>query len=92
MMMPLSTKGAEAFRGLDRFEAKHGLLSRNLSVCRETLMYSALLNVNHGTYRAVSHTSGMFAIQSLADPAIKAVEDGEIEFVPKNWKTPTSPG
>ena len=26
------------------------------------------------------------AIQSLADPAIKAVEDGDIEFVPKNWE------
>jgi valyl-tRNA synthetase len=26
------------------------------------------------------------AIQSLAEPAIKAVEDGDIEFVPKNWE------
>ena len=26
------------------------------------------------------------AVQSLADPAIKAVEDGDIEFVPKNWE------
>ncbi|HAT25445.1 MAG TPA: valine--tRNA ligase, partial [Gammaproteobacteria bacterium] len=26
------------------------------------------------------------AVQTLADPAIKAVEDGAIEFVPKNWE------
>tara|TARA_R110001592_G_scaffold66152_4_gene202946 strand:+ start:32 stop:2710 length:2679 start_codon:yes stop_codon:yes gene_type:complete len=26
------------------------------------------------------------AVQSLADPAIKAVEDGDIQFVPKNWE------
>lgn len=26
------------------------------------------------------------AVQSLADPAIKAVEAGDIEFVPKNWE------
>ena len=25
-------------------------------------------------------------MQSLADPAIKAVENGDIEFVPKNWE------
>ena len=26
------------------------------------------------------------AIKSLAEPAIKAVEEGDIEFVPKNWE------
>ncbi len=32
------------------------------------------------------------AVQELAKPAIDAVKNGDIEFVPKNWETPISNG
>jgi valyl-tRNA synthetase len=81
----------EAYRGLDRFEARKQIVADIEAAGLLEKIEDHKLKVPRGDRSGVviepylTH-QWYVAIQSLADPAIKAVEDGDIEFVPKNWE------
>ena len=87
----INEEAPEAFRGLDRFEARARIIEAMESLGLLEKIVPHKLKVPRGDRSGVviepylTH-QWYVAIQSLADPAIKAVEDGEIEFVPKNWE------
>ncbi|MGR8919417.1 MAG: valine--tRNA ligase, partial [Gammaproteobacteria bacterium] len=79
-----------AFRGLDRYEARkrivdaleaEGLLAR---VDEHKLMVPRG-DRTHAVIEPYLTDQWFVRIQPLADPAIAAVEDGRIRFIPENW-------
>ncbi|MDY0008315.1 MAG: valine--tRNA ligase [Bdellovibrionales bacterium] len=82
----------EAFRGLDRFDARKKILAE--------LEALDLIEKIEPTVHAVPHDEKSKSVilepflteqwycdaATLAQPAIKAVEDGRTEFVPKSWE------
>ncbi|MFK7865035.1 MAG: valine--tRNA ligase [Pseudohongiellaceae bacterium] len=79
------------YRGLDRFDARKKIVADLDAMGLVEKIEPHKLKVPRGDRSGVviepylTH-QWYVAIQSLADPAIKAVEDGDIEFVPKNWE------
>lgn len=79
------------YRGLDRFDARKKIVADLEALGLVEKIEPHTLKVPRGDRSGViiepylTH-QWYVAIQSLADPAIKAVEDGDIEFVPKNWE------
>ena len=78
------------FRGLDRFEARKRMLEDLLAGGFVDRIDDHKLMVPRGDRSGVVLepllTDQWFVkIQPLADPAIRAVEDGKIRFVPENW-------
>jgi valyl-tRNA synthetase len=80
-----------AYQGLDRFDCRKQLV-RNLESAGllekiEPHKLKVPRGDRSGTVIEPFLTNQWYvAMQSLAEPAIKAVEDGEIQFVPKNWE------
>ena len=80
-----------AYRRMDRFEARKQIVTDIEQLGFLEKIETHKLKVPRGDRSGViiepylTH-QWYVAIQSLADPAIKAVEDGDIEFVPKNWE------
>lgn len=87
----INENAPEAYQGLDRFDARKKIVAdlENLGLLVKIEPHK--LKVPRGDRSGVviepylTH-QWYVAIQSLAEPAIKAVEDGDIEFVPKNWE------
>ncbi|MBL4581539.1 MAG: valine--tRNA ligase [Gammaproteobacteria bacterium] len=80
-----------AYQGLDRFEARKKIVEDMEALGLVEKIEPHKLKVPRGDRSGVIIepylTSQWYvAVQSLADPAIKAVENGDIEFVPKNWE------
>ena len=86
----INENGPEAYRGLDRYEARKRIV--------EDLEEQKLIEKidPHKLMVPRGDRSGAIVepyltdqwyvkIQPLADPAIRAVEDGDIRFVPENW-------
>jgi valyl-tRNA synthetase len=79
------------YQGLDRFEARKKIVEDLEALGLVDKIEPHKLKVPRGDRSGViiepylTH-QWYVAVQSLADPAIKAVEDGDIEFVPKNWE------
>ena len=79
------------YRGLDRFEARKKIVEDLEALGLVEKIEPHTLKVPRGDRSGaviepyLTH-QWYVAIQSLADPAIKAVENGDIEFVPKNWE------
>jgi valyl-tRNA synthetase len=80
-----------AYQGMDRFDARKQIVADIEKLGLLEKIEAHKLKVPRGDRSGVviepylTH-QWYVAIQSLADPAIKAVEDGDIEFVPKNWE------
>lgn len=79
------------YQGLDRFEARKKIVEDMKALGLVETIEPHKLKVPRGDRSGVIIepylTSQWYvAVQSLADPAIKAVENGDIEFVPKNWE------
>lgn len=80
-----------AYQGLHRFDARKQVVAdlENLGLIEKVVPHQ--LKVPRGDRSGViiepflTH-QWYVAVQSLAEPAIKAVEDGAIDFVPKNWE------
>jgi valyl-tRNA synthetase len=87
----INGEAPEAYRGLDRFDARKKIVADLEALGLLEKIEPHKLKVPRGDRSGVviepylTH-QWYVAIQSLADPAIKAVEDGDIEFVPKNWE------
>jgi valyl-tRNA synthetase len=87
----INDEAPETYRGLDRFDARKQIVADLEVLGLVEKIEPHKLKVPRGDRSGVviepylTH-QWYVAIQSLADPAIKAVEDGDIEFVPKNWE------
>jgi len=87
----LNNNAPEAYRGLDRFEARDRVVADLDALgLLEKVEDHALMVPRGDRSNAIIEpllTDQWFVkIQPLADPAIKAVEDGEIEFIPKQFE------
>ncbi len=87
----INENAPQAYRGLDRFEARKKVVADMEALGLVDKIEPHKLKVPRGDRSGViiepylTH-QWYVSVQSLADPAIKAVEDGDIEFVPKNWE------
>ena len=87
----INENGAEAYQGMDRFDARKQIVIDIEELGLLEKIEPHKLKVPRGDRSGVviepylTH-QWYVAIQTIADPAIKAVEDGDIEFVPKNWE------
>ena len=87
----INENGAEAYQGMDRFDARKQIVQDIEELDLLEKIEPHKLKVPRGDRSGViiepylTH-QWYVAIQTLAEPAIKAVEDGDIEFVPKNWE------
>ncbi len=81
----------QVYQGLDRLEARKRIVEDMEALGLVDKIEPHRLKVPRGDRSGViiepylTH-QWYVSVQSLADPAIKAVEDGDIEFVPKNWE------
>ena len=81
----------ETYRGMDRFEARASIVDQLETLGLLERIEAHKLKIPRGDRSGVviepylTH-QWYLAIESLAAPAIKAVEDGDIQFVPKNWE------
>ncbi|HKI60433.1 MAG TPA: valine--tRNA ligase [Mariprofundaceae bacterium] len=81
----------EQYRGLDRYEARERIVA---DLEAEGLLYKVEEHTHkvgrgdrsHAVIEPYLTDQWYVAIQELADPAIKAVEDGDIRFVPQHWE------
>ncbi|MBO1922930.1 valine--tRNA ligase [Thiomicrorhabdus sp. 6S3-12] len=87
----INDEAPEKYRGMDRFEARKtivadldelGLLD---SIKPHTLMVPRG-DRSHSVIEPFLTDQWYVAVESLAKPAIDAVKNGDIEFVPKNWE------
>ena len=81
----------KAYQRLDRFEARKKIVADMDALDLLAEIEPHKLKVPRGDRSGVIiepylTNQWYVAVQSLADPAIKAVEDGDIKFVPKNWE------
>jgi len=81
----------EQYRGLDRYEARERIVA---DLEAEGLLYKVEAHEHkvgrgdrsHAVIEPYLTDQWYVAIQDLADPAIKSVEDGDIRFVPQHWE------
>jgi valyl-tRNA synthetase len=84
------TAEAGRFSGLDRFEARKQVVAEleKLGLLEKIEPHKLSISKCHRCRTIVEplvSTQWWVKIKPLADPAIKAVEEGRIEFVPANW-------
>jgi len=87
----INDNAPEAYRGLDRFEARKKVVADMEAAKLMIKVENHRLKVPRGdrtgaVIEPYLTNQWYVAVQSLAEPAIKAVEDGDVEFVPKNWE------
>jgi len=81
----------DQYVGLDRYEARERIIA---DLDAEGLLYKTEEHLHkvgrgdrsHAIIEPYLTDQWYVAIQDLADPAIKAVEDGDIRFVPQHWE------
>ena len=84
------TAEAGEFAGLDRFEARKRVVARLEEEGRLVSTEKHVHNVGHcqrcdTVIEPYLSTQWFVKIQPLADPAIRAVEDGTVRFAPESW-------
>ena len=87
----LNAEVPEGYRGLDRFEARKRIVADMEAMGLLEKIEDHLHTVPHGDRSGVPVEPWLTEqwycnAGELAQPAIKAVEDGRTEFVPKNWE------
>ena len=88
----LNDNAPEAYRGLDRFEARDKVIAEMDSLGLLAGVEENLMTVPHGDRSGVAIepwlTDQWFAdAATLAKPAIAAVEEGRTAFIPKQWES-----
>ncbi|MCC5868118.1 MAG: valine--tRNA ligase [Gammaproteobacteria bacterium] len=86
----INDQAPEAYRGLDRFEARRRVVADLDSLGLVERIDEHRLMVPHGDRSGAVIEPWLtdqwyVRIAPLAEPAIRAVEDGRIRFVPENW-------
>ncbi len=84
------TAAAGKFAGLDRYEARKQVLAEleKLGLLEKTETHKLNIGKCHRCKTVVEplvSKQWWMKMKPLAEPAIKAVEDGRIQFVPANW-------
>ncbi|MCP5356508.1 MAG: valine--tRNA ligase [Pseudomonadales bacterium] len=79
------------YRGMDRFDARKKIVADIEALGLLEKIDPHKLKVPRGdrtgaVIEPYLTNQWYVAVKSLAEPAIKAVEDGDIQFVPKNWE------
>jgi valyl-tRNA synthetase len=87
----INENAPEAFRGLDRFDARKKLIADMDAAGLLLKVEPHKLKVPRGdrtgaVIEPYLTNQWYVAVKALAEPAIKAVENGDIEFVPKQWE------
>ncbi|MDO8273608.1 MAG: valine--tRNA ligase, partial [Gammaproteobacteria bacterium] len=87
----INENAPEPYRGMDRFDARKKVVTDIEALGLLEKIDPHKLKVPRGDRTNVIiepylTNQWYVAVQDLAGPAIKAVEDGDIEFVPKNWE------
>ena len=87
----LNDNAPKAYQGIDRFEARKRIVSDLEKAGILIKVEDHKLKVPRGDRSGVVVEPYLtdqwyVAVESLAKPAIEAVEKGNIEFVPKNWE------
>jgi valyl-tRNA synthetase len=87
----INENAPEAYRGMDRFDARKKVVADIEALGLLEKIDPHKLKVPRGDrtnaiIEPYLTNQWYVAVQDLAAPAIKAVEDGDIEFVPKNWE------
>lgn len=87
----INENAPEVYQGLDRFEARKKIVEDMEALGLVDKIEPHKLKVPRGDRSGVVIEPYLtqqwyVSVQSLAGPAIKAVADGDIEFVPKNWE------
>jgi valyl-tRNA synthetase len=80
----------EAYRGLDRFEARKAVVAEleSLGLLEKIEPYTVKIprgDRSHAVVEPYLTDQWYVSIKPLAEPAIAAVENGDIRFVPENW-------
>jgi valyl-tRNA synthetase len=86
----LNEQAPEAYRGLDRFEARERIVADLeaqglLEKIEDHRLMIPRGDRSHAVVEPYLTDQWYVKIEPLAKPAIAAVEDGRIEFVPANW-------
>ncbi len=87
----INDSAPEAYQGLERFEARKkivaDLTNQGLLIKTDDHKLKIPRGDRSGVVIEPFLTNQWYvAVESLAKPAIEAVENGDIEFVPKNWE------
>ncbi len=87
----INENAPQAYRGLDRFDARRQIVRDMETAGLLDKVEDHKLKVPRGDRSGVIiepylTNQWYVAVESLAKPAIEAVENGDIEFVPKNWE------
>ncbi|MDO9475640.1 MAG: valine--tRNA ligase, partial [Pseudohongiella sp.] len=87
----INDNAPEAFRGMDRFDARKKLVADMDAAGLLLKVEPHKLKVPRGdrtgaVIEPYLTNQWYVAVKALAEPAIKAVENGDIEFVPKQWE------
>ena len=80
----------EAYRGLDRFDAREAIVAEfeSLGLLEKIEDYTVKIprgDRSHAVIEPYLTDQWYVSIKPLAEPAIAAVENGDIRFVPENW-------
>jgi valyl-tRNA synthetase len=80
----------EAYRGMDRFEARKAIVAEfeALGLLEKIEPYTVKIprgDRSHAVVEPYLTDQWYVSIKPLAEPAIAAVENGDIRFVPENW-------
>ncbi len=87
---PASDLIPEVYRGLDRFAARKQIVAdlETADLLEKTAPHKLMVprgDRSNAVIEPYLTDQWYVKIQPLADPAIKAVENGDIKFVPQNW-------
>jgi valyl-tRNA synthetase len=80
----------ETYRGLDRFDARKAIVAEfeSLGLLEKIEPYTVKIprgDRSHAVVEPYLTDQWYVSIKPLAEPAIAAVENGDIRFVPENW-------
>ena len=81
----------EKYRGLDRFKARQAVIDdlEALGLMEDIKPHKLMVPRGDRTHAVIEPfltDQWYVAVEALAKPAIDAVKNGDIEFVPKNWE------
>ena len=87
----INDEAPEKYQGLDRFEARKQIIAdlESLGLMEAIKPHTLMVprgDRSHAVIEPFLTDQWYVAVESLAKPAIDAVKNGDIEFVPKNWE------
>ncbi|MDG6777452.1 valine--tRNA ligase [Thiomicrorhabdus sp. zzn3] len=87
----INEEAPEKYQGLDRYEARKQIVAdlEALGLMEAIKPHTLMVprgDRSHAVIEPLLTDQWYVAVESLAKPAIDAVKNGDIEFVPKNWE------